>query len=134
MESGGPMEEVSAPAGFRFGGQANFAFGISVSERGSVATLELSGEFDLASNERFDFHLRHLLSGNPDHVVVDLRGLTFIDTSGLQLLIRAYALSLQDGFHLWVVCAGEDRIRQTLEVSGFTGLVPLSPEPPSLPF
>jgi anti-anti-sigma factor len=116
----------------RFGGRSDFSFGVSMSERGSVATLELSGEFDVASSDRFDAYMRHLLSADPDHLVIDLRGLSFIDSSGLQLLVRAYALARENGFRLWLVCA-DGQVRQALEISGIAELLPPAQAPPDLP-
>jgi anti-sigma B factor antagonist len=121
---------MTAPVVFRFDAPAkNFA--VSVSERASVATMEVLGEFDLACRDRFDFHLGFVLSGDPDHVVIDLRGLAFIDSSGIQLLLNADAASRQDGFRLWIV-AGEGQVKQTLEICGATELLPLCEEPPAL--
>jgi anti-sigma B factor antagonist len=120
---------VTAPAVFRFDGPKNFA--VSVSERGSVATLELAGEFDLACRDRFDFHLGFVLTGDPDHVVIDLRGLSFIDSTGIQLLLHADSISRQHGFRLWVV-SGEGQVQHTLDICGATRLLPLCEEPPAL--
>jgi anti-anti-sigma factor len=122
---------VTTPVVFRFDEPAkNFA--VSVSERESIATLELAGEFDLSSRNRFDFHLGFVLSGEPDHVVIDLRGLSFIDSSGIQLLLDAHAASRENGFRLWLV-SGEGQVRQTLHICGVTELMPLYEEPPALP-
>jgi anti-anti-sigma factor len=121
---------VAAPAGFRFGGVANFAFSASTSERGSIATLELTGEFDLRGTERFDLHMQHLLAGNPDHVVIDLRGLSFIDSSGLQRLVQTQVHAQQHRFQLWVVCGARDEIRKTLDLSGATKAFDVHEEPP----
>ena len=127
---GGEPAQVSAPAGYRFGGTANFAFSASTSDRGSVASLQLSGEFDLGSTERFDLHMRHLLSGKPDHVVIDLRSLAFIDSSGLQRLVQVHVLSKRDRFQLWIVCGAEDPVKRTLEVSGLTKTIEVVEKPP----
>ena len=124
--------EVEAPGGFRFGGATNFAISASAGDLGSVATLEVSGELDLGSSERFDVHVEHLLAGHPDHVVIDLRGLSFIDSSGLRHLVRLNELSAQNGFRLWVVCGAGDRVRRTLQVSGLEKAMPISEEPPHL--
>jgi anti-sigma B factor antagonist len=95
---------------------SSFAFGAHVSDRGTVATLEVSGELGMASSERFDAYLRQLLSGAPDHVVIDLRGLSFIDSSGLQLLVRAHDLSQRDGFRLSFLC-GTGRTSRALRLA-----------------
>jgi anti-sigma B factor antagonist len=122
---------AAVPNSFRFSRPAlNFAVGVN--ERRSVATLELAGEFDLAARDRFDFHLRFVMSGDPDHIVIDLRGLSFIDSSGIELLLGADALSRQDGFRLWIV-SGEGQVKQALDICGVANRLPLCAEPPVLP-
>src|SRR3954453_17075222 len=104
-----------APEGFRFGRPAT-SFTVSISERDGTATLELAGEFDLSCWDRFEFHLQFVLSGDPDHVVIDLRALSFIDSSGMQLLLRAHQRSREAGFRLSIV-VGEGQVKQALDIS-----------------
>jgi anti-sigma B factor antagonist len=62
-------------------------FGFSVEEKNGVRVLRLRGELDLATAEK----LTDGLSGLQDSdVVVDLSGLTFIDSSGISVLVREY--------------------------------------------
>ena len=51
--------------------------------------LALQGEIDLHESPRIKEALRRLLEENPRHVFVDLSRVTFIDSSGLALLIEA---------------------------------------------
>lgn len=56
--------------------------------------------------------------------MLDLRGLDFIDSTGLRMLVETDALARQDGFDLAVVC-GEGQVRMVLEVSGLEAVLPI---------
>ena len=51
--------------------------------------LPLEGEIDLNVAPRLESSLARITKRQPAHVVVDLSGVTFIDSSGLAVLIRA---------------------------------------------
>lgn len=55
----------------------------------SAEVLPLEGEIDLHVSPRLDRALASMIKKRPPHVVVDLSGVTFIDSSGLAVLIRA---------------------------------------------
>jgi anti-sigma B factor antagonist len=58
-------------------------------EAPGAATLVLSGELDLATAVGFEARTDELLSAGRDRLVVDLSGLTFCDSVGLNALVRA---------------------------------------------
>ncbi len=51
--------------------------------------LPLEGEIDLHRSSRVERSLASMIKKKPDHLVVDLSGVTFIDSSGVAVLIRA---------------------------------------------
>ena len=51
--------------------------------------LPLEGEIDLHRSPRVERSLASMIKNKPDHLVVDLSGVTFIDSSGMAVLIRA---------------------------------------------
>jgi anti-sigma B factor antagonist len=51
--------------------------------------LPLEGEIDLHVSPRVERALASIIKGRPNHVVVDLSGVTFIDSSGLAALVHA---------------------------------------------
>jgi anti-anti-sigma factor len=53
------------------------------------ATLTLVGEFDMTGTEVFWAHVREAIETHPGSIIINARGLEFIDSSGLQALIRA---------------------------------------------
>jgi anti-sigma B factor antagonist len=56
---------------------------------GSINVLPLKGEIDLHVSPRVESSLASMIAKRPEHVVVDLSGVTFIDSSGLAVLIKA---------------------------------------------
>jgi anti-sigma B factor antagonist len=51
--------------------------------------LPLEGEIDLHVSPRLENSLWRMIKQQPPHVIIDLSGVTFIDSSGLAVLIRA---------------------------------------------
>jgi anti-sigma B factor antagonist len=49
--------------------------------------LRLHGEFDLSTDERFQQEAEKVLTGDVGTLIVDLRGLTFMDSTGLRELV-----------------------------------------------
>jgi len=63
--------------------------GIGVERRGSRVRVDLTGELDLAGAELLRERLEQLESENPELLVLDLRRLAFMDSSGLREVIGA---------------------------------------------
>jgi anti-sigma B factor antagonist len=55
----------------------------------SVNVFPLEGEIDLHVSPRVESSLASMIAKRPEHVVVDFSGVTFIDSSGLAVLIKA---------------------------------------------
>lgn len=86
--------------------------------------VHLSGEFDLSSEDRFKEELGRVMDSETQSFVLDLRGLEFIDSTGLRLLVQLDALARQDGFDFSVLC-GNGQVREVLRISGLDGVMPL---------
>jgi anti-sigma B factor antagonist len=65
------------------------ALRIETQRNRSGVTIVLAGEFDLAGTERFRTFVSDALAADPKAVTIDASGLDFIDSSGLQALLRA---------------------------------------------
>jgi anti-sigma B factor antagonist len=55
----------------------------------AVNVLPLEGGIDLHASSRVERLLSSIIAERPEHVVVDLSGVTFIESSGLAVLIKA---------------------------------------------
>jgi anti-sigma B factor antagonist len=54
---------------------------------GEACVVTVRGEVDLANAADLEAALRQALAGSPSSVVLDLAALTFIDSSGLRVLV-----------------------------------------------
>ena len=98
-------------------------FAVDVQRRDDVAVVQPHGELDLATVET----LRAALDGieNAGRLVLDLRGLTFIDSAGLHLLVALHQRAQRDGFQLTLVApvAPADR---AIQLSGLDQELPFA--------
>jgi anti-anti-sigma factor len=67
------------------------SFTVSSHRVGSSEVIEVAGELDLATAPKLEEVLDRMLV-IPHEIVVDVTGLTFVDSSGLRLLLRASEL------------------------------------------
>jgi anti-anti-sigma factor len=80
-------------------------------------TVRAEGEIDLATAAELEEPVLELLDRGFGHVVIDMRAVTFMDSSGIRVLITAHQHALDRGASLSIV-VGTSRVRQTLELSG----------------
>jgi anti-sigma B factor antagonist len=64
-----------------------FECDINNAESGAECVLTVRGDIDLASASDFETALRTALDAAPSSIVVDLAELSFIDSSGLRVLV-----------------------------------------------
>ncbi|MGH2979045.1 MAG: STAS domain-containing protein [Solirubrobacterales bacterium] len=87
-------------------------------------TLSVAGEFDASCVLRFERLLRDAVEDATQCLLVDMRKVTFIDSTGLALLLRAEAASRQDGFELQIVRSPAAAVMSALEASGLERVLP----------
>ena len=94
-------------------------FDLNVARDESGATrVVLRGELDLATAPR----LEQALADAGADVLLDLRGLTFMDSTGVRLLLEA-AESHRPG--LRIIAPADGEVRMTIEETGIAPLLPL---------
>lgn len=95
-------------------------FRCDVRADGDRVWLSAVGELDLDTVE----HLRRALAAARGRgyrrVVLDLRGLEFIDSTGLRLMIECDAEARTDGFEFAIV-PGSEAVRRLFRVTGMEG-------------
>src|SRR5215216_3796981 len=105
--------------------------GMRCEDKDGIQIISVSGEMDLYSAHR----LRDLIwqakgqaDGDPPRVVVDLSGVEFIDTAGLEVLLEEWNASRQFDGRLCLV-AQQGPITRLLELTGLSELFNLYAEP-----
>ena len=93
-------------------------FSISASERDGALHVSLRGELDLATAPQLEELLDARL-GSGGEVLIDLRGLQFMDSSGVRVLVAGHAQASRAGTLLRLVRpdAGNP-VAKIIEVSG----------------
>ena len=111
------------------GQDANELLVIDVSDDGGVRVLRLDGELDMAGVPHFESSLLGNRPPGTATFVLDLRELTFIDSSGIRALIMADK-SVRDGGGRLIVVRGSQRVDQVLEMTGVARQIEVVDEPP----
>ena len=93
-------------------------FSITRSTRGAREIVALAGELDMASSPALSDTL-DALADTPSPVVVDLSGLTFIDSSGIHAILRP-----RPGQGVVIVCP-PGNIHRVLSVARIEHVVPV---------
>jgi anti-anti-sigma factor len=81
------------------------------------AHLRVHGELDIATVAQLEGAVSVALAGTTRSIVIDMRGLTFIDSSGLRLLILLADRAREEGWELALIRPGPP----TLAVFQLTG-------------
>ena len=117
-----PQPLASAPGGD--GEQAGpdlVSFSVEVQRRDGVAIVEPRGELDVATVETLRVALDDIKVAW--RLVLDLRGLSFIDSTGLHLLVALHQRAQRDGFQLALV-APEPPVDRAIRVCGLGNTLP----------
>ena len=93
-------------------------FSCLCSSVGRAASVALSGELDIRTVPELDWVLSRAQTA-AEMVVVDLRELEFIDSSGVQLLLAAHRRALRNGGRMMV-------IRGSAEIEWYFALIGLN--------
>jgi anti-anti-sigma factor len=98
---------------------------------GQVFRVAPQGEIDLATVDM----VRDVIEREYDSssaLALDLRGVAFMDTSGLRLVLRLADRAATEGFELRVV-RGPTAVQRVFEVAGLEGRLPFVDEPSQSP-
>ena len=94
------------------------------SEReGEVCVVGVSGELDLASSTHLEKKLQAVEASDADEIILDLSRLDFIDSSGLQVILAAWARSKADGNRLKLV-RGQRQVHRIFEITDTADRLP----------
>ena len=93
--------------------------GLDVTQRDRWTVLAVSGEVDVATAPRLREQLVQLVNQGNHHLVVDLEGVDFLDSTGLGVLVGALKrVRLQEG-ELTLVCT-QPRIVKVFDITGLS--------------
>ena len=102
-------------------------FSVEVHRQAGAAVVAPTGEIDVATVDRVRERLR-ACEADAAVVVLDLRGVEFMDTSGLQLVFETQRRAMQASFE-FVVVRGSRQLQRLFEVAGFGDRLRLVDDP-----
>lgn len=110
------------------GGAQDRGGDIHVRERKpGMMVVSLSGEVDIMRSPDLQASLQDAINRIPGKgaVVVDLSGVTYMDSSGVATLVRGLQLSRKKGVGL-VLCSLQDRVRSIFEIARLDTVFPMA--------
>ncbi|HEY5430661.1 MAG TPA: STAS domain-containing protein, partial [Solirubrobacteraceae bacterium] len=92
-------------------------FRVEVRKDEQSAVIAVSGELDLASGPELEAELDQLSGPRTRLVVIDLRQLDFMDSTGLSILVRAHQRLAGEGCEVGLV-RGSQQVQRLLDLTG----------------
>ncbi len=97
---------------------------ISVEEKGAVLLVRLIGELDHHTAEELRAQVEERLKRDVKHIVLNLEQLSFMDSSGLGVILGRYKQVKAIGGEM-VVCAISPAVKRLFELSGLFKIIRL---------
>jgi anti-sigma B factor antagonist len=94
-----------------------------VSRESDTASVRTVGELDLATVPVLSAQIADLRQAGCRHVIIDLSDLTFMDSTGLCLILECYAESRRDGFTM-ALLAGPPAVQHVFDLTDTTAHLP----------
>jgi anti-sigma B factor antagonist len=92
---------------------------------GSVPVIAVAGEIDVATAPQLRECLHRVIAQGQTTVILDLLGVTFLDSTALGVLVGALKRCRELGGELHVVVA-DARIMKIFEITGLTKVFPIA--------
>lgn len=93
------------------------AFEVRVEPAREVVRVKPIGELDLATGPELREQVMELVAVGFEHLVIDLRGLTFVDATGVALLLALDEQARSDGWRLSLI-PGHHQVHRVLSLTG----------------
>jgi anti-sigma B factor antagonist len=105
-------------------GAAPAPFSIQIEHRDSSLIVSISGEFDLGAAEQFEKVAEELRGKDVHDVEIDLRRVSFIDSTGLRMLVDVERIARERELTLRIVRGGS-AVERVLQITGLDKVLPL---------
>lgn len=121
------------PSAGSVGGESSVNSEFSVEERneGSAWVLAASGELDLRTSPELEESLDRVWAAGAELVILDLRQIEFMDSTGLRVLLSAHQRAQETGRRFALV-RGADQVERVLTLTGVRDLLTVVDAPEEL--
>jgi anti-sigma B factor antagonist len=92
-------------------------FGVEVVDGKQAVVIGVSGELDLATSPELERELERSTASAAELLIIDLRKLEFMDSTGLSVLVRAHQKTTQSGKQFALV-KGPQQVQRLLSLTG----------------
>jgi anti-sigma B factor antagonist len=100
-----------------------FSIGVDTPDDGGRATVTVRGDVDIATSPTVARAIRERIAQGP--VLVDLRRVAFMDSSGVRALNAVVEAAAEQGVELRICEELSQPVAQVLELTGMMGVLPL---------
>lgn len=90
---------------------------ITVRREGNVAVIDLAGEVDAYTSSRFREVMLDVIEGGTSRIVVSMRNVDYIDSSGLGALVGGLKRISERSGKIVLVCE-KPQVRKVFEITG----------------
>ena len=109
----------------------NGEFSVEERSEGRGWVLVVRGELDLRTSPELEERLERLWNGPAELVILDLRQIEFMDSTGLRVLLGAHQRAQETGRRFALV-RGADQVERVLTLTGVRDLLTVVDEPGEL--
>lgn len=106
-------------------------FRVEVHKDGEATVIAVNGELDLASGPELEAELDQVSGPGTQLLVLDLRQLDFMDSTGLSILVRAHQRLAGEGCEVGLV-KGSQQVQRLLDLTGVAERLRLVDRPEDL--
>jgi len=113
------------------GNHVNSDFTVEERREGDAAILSVSGELDLRTSPELEKRLGTAFDAGTELVILDLRQIEFMDSTGLRVLLGAHQRAHESGKRFALV-RGADQVERVLTLTGVRDLLTVVDAPEEL--
>jgi anti-anti-sigma factor len=109
----------------------NDEFSVDQHNHGSAAVVVVTGELDLRTSPQLEERLTRAFDAGAELVILDLRQIEFMDSTGLRVLLTAHQRAHETGRRFALV-RGADQVERVLTLTGVRDLLTVVDAPEDL--
>ena len=105
---------------------------LTVNQDNAHTVLTVAGEIDLSTSDQLDAAVVEALAQETAHLTLDLSEVTFLDSSGLGVIVKALKRA-KEGTIVFDVVAVNDRVIKVFKLTGLDSVLEIYPTLDAVP-
>ena len=132
MESGSAVmrEDMQERDGYAEAFLGAVEFRVDVAREGDAVRVSPVGEVDAATIGRVREHVDEAMTTGTGRVILDLRAITFLDSTALHLAVETHDWAARNGV-VFAIIPGSPNVQRTFQVAQLTERLPFLDAPPA---